>query len=62
MLISFVILCPQVASIGVIFEEDDQFGDVDCHPGAGHVKSVGPGDRFDALDLSHLTAARQQQL
>ena len=56
---------PQVANIGVIFEGDEEFGEVASYSATDCGPTSGPGtglDRFDAIDLSHMSPVNQQQL
>ena len=56
---------PQVSNIGVVFEEDDQFGGVHYYPDLTTTLSPGSDstvDRFDSLNLDHLTAVEQHEL
>ena len=54
---------PQVANIGVIFEGDEEFGEVDFYPNKPKENILQDDlDRFDALDLNHLSVTRQRQL
>jgi hypothetical protein len=57
------IFLPQVANIGVIFEGDEEFGGVDSYPAVAELEPTDNNiDRFDGLDLTHLSNLEQQQL
>ena len=48
---------PRVASIGVVFEDEEEFGDIGFEPevNPGDIVQASPsGDRFDAVNLEHL--------
>ena len=56
---------PRVASIGVVFEDEEEFGDIGFEPEvnpADIVQASPSGDRFDAVNLEHLSRDRQVEL
>ena len=47
---------PRVASIGVVFEDEEEFGDIGFAPEVSSsvmVQTSPSGDRFDAVNLDH---------